>query len=653
MEKKKTVKKSTGKKKLSKKKLRAKRRALRRRRIRIACFIVLVCVLALLAAFFMRNTMINGEIYPLSAQNIDLRGQGLSSLHGVSRMTKLNEALLSGNEFTDVSSLSALTECKYIDLTDNPVSSESYAQLRAALPDCLILCEAEDNTTTEMVLGGYPLPDMNAMVRVFASHSALRTVDLRGTDMSQQTGDALRVRFPHINFIYSADGTADTLMLNVDSSVDAVQALKRVSDAVHVTVTGCVFTPEEYRALKAQFPGMELDCLIDLYGNELPLGVEEIDLGESKADAAMEENLRLFSGLKKLTIGETMPSEAARIKSAFGLETLHYRYNGCLIAPETTEIDLREAEGLSADQMELLLGDLPQLRKVTMNVPDEQMLSVISRNKEQIQFIYDVQAFGQTFSTASTVIDLGDAVTDDNVQELVDLLKQMPALEEALMYESTLSQANMDMLFDGNPDVFFGWTIKMCRKKYVLRTDAEAFSTKIGAPMNYYTEKDLYQLRYCTRLQALDLGHNAIEKLDFLYNMPHLKLLILADNRLDDIGPIASLKELEYLELFMNYEIGDLSELSELPLRHLNLRYCGSKDNPLELDAIVNIKTLERFWSSKYYTEENGEQRLKAALPDCEVSITRNASTDNGWRETDVYPVVVRIFDTGKYEPIP
>lgn len=653
MEEKQTVKKVAGKKKLSKKKLRAKRRALRRKRIRRICLFALGCVLVLLAAFFMTNTVIGGRIYPLSTEKIDLRGQGLSGLRSISRLTELNEALLSGNRFEDVSPLSSLTECEYIDLTDNPVSSESYTKLKQALPDCLILCEAEDYTTTELVLGGHTLPDMNSLVRVFTLHKALRTVDLRGTDLSKETGDALCVRFPHINFIYSADDTEDTLVLNLDSPIDAVQALQRISDAAHVTIAGCAFTPEQYRALETQFSEMTLDCLIDLYGNELSFSAEEIDLSRSNTDDALEEYLRLFPLLKKLTVGEMLPSEAARLKNALGLETLLYSYNGYSIAPETTEIDLHGAEGLNASELELLLDDLPRLQTVLIGQPDEQMLSVIIGSIDRVHFIYEVTAFGQTFSTASTVIDLGDAVTDDNVHELTALLGQMPALEEALMYESTLSQENMDMLFDGNPDVFFGWTIKMCRKKYVVRTDAEAFSTKIGAPMNYYTEKDLYQLRYCTRLQALDLGHNAIKDMSFLGSLKQLKLLILADNDIRDISTIAQFEELEYLELFMNYDITDFSPLSNLPLRHLNIRYCGDRNDKVKADAFLSITTMERFWASERYFRSEGVSQLKNALPDCEISVTSNYSTENGWRETDVYPVVVRIFDTGKYEPIP
>ncbi|MBQ4224266.1 MAG: leucine-rich repeat domain-containing protein, partial [Prevotella sp.] len=44
--------------------------------------------------------------------------------------------------------------------------------------------------------------------------------------------------------------------------------------------------------------------------------------------------------------------------------------------------------------------------------------------------------------------------------------------------------------------------------------------------------------RYCTKLKGLDLGHNAITDISFIENMPHLRVLILADNDLTDISPL-------------------------------------------------------------------------------------------------------------------
>jgi len=234
----------------------------------------------------------------------------------------------------------------------------------------------------------------------------------------------------------------------------------------------------------------------------------------------------------------------------------------------------------------------------------------------------------------------------------MELLDQMPFLQEAAMYESTLSQENMDLLFDRYPDVFFGWTFRMCGKKYVIRTDVTAFSTLLGSPSHVFTQKDFAPLRYCKKLQALDLGHNALTDIRFLNNFPHLKLLIIADNQITDITPLAELTELEYLEIFMNYDLKDYSPLSGLPLTDLNVRCPGARKNTLTADPFMGITTLKRFWASSKLFDKTQVERLREALPDCEISSTDDHSTGDGWRENGPYEIIVRMFETRQYEPI-
>lgn len=640
-----------GKKHMSRK----KRAALRRKRIRRAVIAVCVLILLTLAAiFYLNNAVIGGRIYPLSVQTIDLRGSGLTDVNAVARMSGLKEVLLGGNGITDVSRLSRLTECEYIDLTDNPIDAESYETLRKALPDCLILCEAANDTVKEMALGGYPLPDVQVLARVFASHTALETVDLRGSGLTQEQIDALCAQFEQINFIYQADGTSDTVVLNLDSAAEAADALSAVSDAAHVTLTGCGFTPDEYRALRAAFPETEIDCLISLCGQTILSSAQHIDLSGCTADEHLQEDLSVFTSLRTLTLGEMLPSEAVQIEASLMPEKLSYRYNGIEISPELTQIDLRGAEGFSAQELKVLLSVLPRLESVTMDAPsDQEMFDVMAMYQKRVRFLYEISAFGQNFGGSETHIDLGGAVTDEDMSELTALLNALPALEKVDMFESRLSKENMDMLFDGYPQIFFGWTFEMCEGKYVVRTDITAFSTQIGQPVNYYTEEHLEQLRYCKDLQALDLGHNNIKNIDFLYNFPKLKVLILVDNKFSDITPIASLIELEYLEIFMNNAIRDFTPLQNLPLRHLNICFCGDKDNKVTADVFMGITTLERFWASRTYFDKSEGQRMREALPDCTVSVTYGESTGDGWRSGKEYPVIVRMFETGVYEPIP
>ena len=92
--------------------------------------------------------------------------------------------------------------------------------------------------------------------------------------------------------------------------------------------------------------------------------------------------------------------------------------------------------------------------------------------------------------------------------------------------------------------------------------DQTAFSTLHGDPSDpVHSENDFSILKYCKNLMALDVGHNIIRDVSFLYDLPKLRVLILACNCITDITPVGSLKDLEYLEIFWN-QIGDISPLT-------------------------------------------------------------------------------------------
>ncbi len=636
-----------------KKRKRSKRQARRIRRIRIACACIAVVALIAFAAFRLTTATVGGKVYPRSAQAIDLRGQGITDVRGLARMTNLREALLSGNLITDASPLAALTGCEYIDLTGNPVTAESYAYLREALPSCLILCEAGDYTTPELTLGGYELPDAEALARVIGAHRGLKLVDLRGAELTDAEAAELQAQFPHITFVSPSAQTAGTTVVNLGSAAEAVNALARMESDAHVTVTGCSFAPEEYRALTEQYPGMTLDCLIAAGGVTIPSTAEEADLSGCAADEINEETLRLWKNLKKVTLPETLPSEAARIKAGLMLEEVNFTYCGAFISPAADKIDLSAGAQPDASELEALLDAHPQITSVRLGTPDAALLSVAAARSGSVRFDYEVEAFGRTFSTADEIIDFGDSIDDDDVAGLTNLISQLPNLKEAHMYESTLSQESMDLLFDSFPDVFFGWTFRMCKGKYVVRTDITAFCTQLGAPLHEFTQEDFEQLRYCRNMLALDLCHNAITDVSFLRSFPKLKLLIIGDNQLTDISPLADLKELEFLEIFMNYDITDYSPLSGLQLTDLNVRCPGGKRGRLKADAFLNMTTLERFWASSGHMSDEEQDRIRKALPDCEISITKDHSTGDDWRGGGRQEVIERMFDTRVYEPLP
>ena len=144
---------------------------------------------------------------------------------------------------------------------------------------------------------------------------------------------------------------------------------------------------------------------------------------------------------------------------------------------------------------------------------------------------------GQKFSVDAEYINLGKTrVKSEDMAEFTAFLKKMPNLKKVDMFEQPIGRTRRETLQEAFPDIEFGMTMIIGGEHY-LRTDATAFSTLHGFPGQIWHKSDDFSaLKYCKNLYALDLGHNYIDDLSFLYDLPKLRVLILAKNEITDIS---------------------------------------------------------------------------------------------------------------------
>ena len=245
-------------------------------------------------------------------------------------------------------------------------------------------------------------------------------------------------------------------------------------------------------------------------------------------------------------------------------------------------------------------------------------------------------------------------------------LGKFPNLKQVDMYDvPKMYYKRVEEIHSRFPDVEFGITMLIGSPSYEckvhsVRTDATAFSTLHGYHYTAHSCKELSILRYCKNLYALDIGHNYLNDLSFLYEMPQLRVLIIAaaGGSLKDITPVGSLKHLEYLEIFVN-SIRDISCLKDMPyLMDLNMQSNLIED----ISPVKNLKSLKRLWINQY-TRKNKKAvsasiiaDLQEALPDCYID-GHSSSTDGGWREDKDgnyhphYEIIRRMFRSQVYEP--
>ena len=260
--------------------------------------------------------------------------------------------------------------------------------------------------------------------------------------------------------------------------------------------------------------------------------------------------------------------------------------------------------------------------------------------------------FQKTFTADSTAetLDFGDMQVK-NIDKLIEYLTQFPNLKKVDMFATRIYPASIDKLAAAFPLVEFGWTMRI--GDHWVRTDQTAFSTLHGNTSPQHDEDDFRYLKYCRNLLALDIGHNAVKDVSFLYDLPKLKVLILACNQIVDITPVGSLTDLQYLELFKN-EIEDISPLTACT-ELLDLNICFNQIT--DWTATHSLPKLERLWlynsnnwSEKDPVPEEAIAAIKAALPQCQIDST-SYSTLGGWRDHKRYYVVFNLFKYSEYVP--
>ena len=259
-----------------------------------------------------------------------------------------------------------------------------------------------------------------------------------------------------------------------------------------------------------------------------------------------------------------------------------------------------------------------------------------------------------SFPADAREIDLGRVIVEyDEYQKFYQFLDRFPNLERVDMFATEIPRRRIEQLAERYPQVEFGWTMIVGNHK--VRTDATAFSTRHGDTASRHENAEFSVLKYCKNLQALDIGHNAVTDLSFLYDLPHLKVLVLVDNSFQDITPIASLKELQYLELFYN-DVRDVSALKDMTsLVDLNICFNRIPD----LSPLEGLTGLRRLWISHANShnvsirmDQTQVERLCQALPDTLIDSTAVTSVEGGWRDHPHYQTIRRIFaEGGQYEP--
>ena len=412
---------------------------------------------------------------------------------------------------------------------------------------------------------------------------------------------------------------------------------------------------EEMRSLSEEFPGVTFKYIpyVSVAGLTIPNDVESLDLeGCSDYDPAlMKKELLALKKLKSVTFGDDLvPADTlAQLTESFPqvefTAVAAHTVAGEKYREDSTELDLsgRPVTGDLADSLKLF----PLLESVNLHdtgMQRERLLELKTAYPELIVKA-DVELAGEIFSTEAQELDLNSRIIPD-YEQFFETLVLFDHLEKAEMCDCGLSNEQLGALRDAYPDTKFVWRIYLGR--WSLRTDAVAFSVLI-VRFDYtrMTSKDIEVLKYCTDLQALDLGHQAITDISVIGEyLTDLRILIVADNRITDLSPLANLPHLHYLELFMN-QVRDLTPLAQCrELVDLNISY-----NPglSDITPLLDLPVLERLWMVSVAVSQEDTDLLRETYPNTIISTWGDGSTDQGWRTHPRYYAMLNMYYKGDY----
>ena len=602
---------------------------------------------------------LNWNLISRTETTLELPDAGISDISAAGRLYRLEEADLSGNAIVHPDALAQIPGLKYVDLSGNPISEASYAALQASLPDALIIADAQDRQTTALNLGSRALPDMAQLQGLLSRHPALTFVDCRESGLTQAQIAQLRKANPGIEFLsrveidgVPVDSNAETVSLGAARYEDIAAQLTCFTDLKSAALTGCALTPEQFLTLRGQHPDLALSCRIALLGEEYDQASTRLDLSGKEVGEDLAAKLTAFEKLEEVVLPETDPAAAKAVLDVIPEGRVSYSFKGLTIDGGAQELDLRGQELPDVETMGALLETAPALTTVRIDAPDLDTGAQLAALSENVLFLYDMDILGQTISTDAETLDLGDTrIGDGQAAQLAQLIRCLPKLTRADMFAAQLSEKTMDALFEAFPDVFFGWTIRLC-DRYTVRTTITTFS-RLTDIERRYDGKDYHALRYCRNLEALDLQHNNLTDVDFLSGLTNLKILLLGDNSITDIASLGALEQLEFVELYAN-GITDFAPLGNLKAL-IDLNICDNASQGHHyvdgIEALAALPRLERLWASKCYLTAEQMNTLRTGLPECRFEFTVPNPVGNGWHDHRRWGTVKEVFVSRAYKP--
>lgn len=388
-----------------------------------------------------------------------------------------------------------------------------------------------------------------------------------------------------------------------------------------------------YQALHEALPECDIRWSVPFQGGFADSGSTCLTVSElSEADVEM---LAYFPRLQKvdMTLCRNLESVKLLREQRPELE-LSYRvwFGDRSVSPAQTILSL---SNMDVTELEEKLPMLPCVTRMTLygDLPEPEALLRLMEKFPEVCFRASPVLGGVTTSLQAETLDLTGASFADT-ETLEAWLPCYPNLRRVELGDSDLPNEELDRLNKRFPEIAVVWNVSIGPIR--LSTDATYFMpNKLGIVR--LPSSDFYNLRYCTELVMIDLGHFEVYNVDFVEYLPKLEYLLLCESRVKDISPIGKCTSLRYLELFLSSvsEFEPLLNLTNLEDLNLSFDPCYAEDvygAAGDLTPLYQMTWLHRLWMPLSPMTLQQREEFREALPGTTIVFPNNGSTNKGWR---------------------
>lgn len=465
-------------------------------------------------------------------------------------------------------------------------------------------------------------------VRNLTRFPKLTRVDLRGTGLSDEDYAYLHDAMPGCTILWDPvfQGqlySPESHSISISSlSSEEIPLLQNLPELKQIDARGC----RDYEALMELRQHTEYELLYDV-----PLSHRSWDgknnlLQLKNADyEELIEKLQFFADVKVVQLIGRLPApeQMLRLSELYPDVQFQFKLNGSYVDLDTSTTDLNlTGTPLTPEQAAYIIECFPNLHSISVihcGLTAQDILS-LQQTFPRVFFLWETVIDETPIRTNQAVLDLTGCQLEDT-EQIESILPCFPKADEVILCDCGLSSQQLDAMARRHPDIRFVWNVQLGPIR--LRTDADFFAPVVTGDRVY--DRDLEELRYCTNLVAIDLGHMSITHCEWAAFMPKLKYLIIADTNVSDISPLANHKELVFLEMFLT-PVRDFSPLlSCTALEDLNLCYTIGN-----VEVLKDMTWLKRLW---WCGNSIAVRDLKDALPDTEKNFYSGSSTGGSWRQ--------------------